>query len=208
MDDTWLIDGPTRAQATFVFAHGAGAPMDSPFMDQIAQGLAAQGVRVVRFEFPYMAERRSTGKRKGPGPATRLIPVFEDVVRRVRSREPLFVGGKSMGGRIATHVADVVGARGVICLGYPFHPPGKPSSLRLENLQALKAPCLIAQGTRDSMGTREDVAGYTLPAHVQVHWLEDGDHSLKPRKKSGFSEAEHLAQAVRWAAAFIEEHRA
>lgn len=206
MDPAWIVEGPAGAAATFVFAHGAGAPMDTPFMNRIASGLVERGIRVVRFEFPYMAERRTTGKRRGPGAATRLIPLFEQVASAARGQGALFVGGKSMGGRIATHVADGLGARGAVCLGYPFHPPGKPDSLRLENLQTLRAPCLIVQGTRDSMGNRDEVAGFVLPERVQVKWLEDGDHSFKPRKSSGHDEGSHLDQAASWAADFIEAH--
>lgn len=206
MSSPYLFDGPERAAATFVFAHGAGAPMDTPFMAAIAHGLAARGVRVVRFEFPYMAARRTTGVKKGPGPALRLLPHFGEVLDAIGSTGALFVGGKSMGGRIATHVADDLGARGVVCLGYPFHPPGKPDALRVENLTALAAPCLVLQGSRDSMGSREEVEGYALPKSLQLAWLEDGDHSFKPRKKSGFTLEAHLSTAVQLAGDFIERH--
>ncbi|RVA23796.1 alpha/beta hydrolase, partial [Mesorhizobium sp. M7D.F.Ca.US.004.03.1.1] len=118
---------------------------------------------------------------------------------------PLIIGGKSMGGRVASMVADEMFAKGeisgLICLGYPFHPPAKPEQLRTKHLAGLKTPTLIFQGTRDEFGTQDEVAGYVLSEGIEIHWLEDGDHDLKPRKSiSGFSTADHLktlAEAVK-----------
>jgi predicted alpha/beta-hydrolase family hydrolase len=111
--------------------------------------------------------------------------------------ERLVIGGKSMGGRFASMVADEAGARALVCLGYPFHPPGQPEKLRVAHLEHLHTPALIIQGTRDPFGTREDVAGYTLSPSIQFLWLEDGDHSFKPRASSGKTERGHLEEAVR-----------
>lgn len=203
MSEELLWNRASPAHATLVLAHGAGAPMDSPFMETVARGLAQQGVSVVRFEFPYMHERRSTGKRSPPNPMPRLEARFREVVACVPREAPLFVGGKSLGSRVATLIADEAAARGVIALGYPFHPPKQPSKLRLAPLQALRAPCLIVQGTRDALGSREEVERYALPANIRVHWLEDGDHSFEPRKASGHTADEHLRAVVASVAAFI-----
>ncbi|MYA54490.1 MAG: hypothetical protein F4X89_13585, partial [Dehalococcoidia bacterium] len=115
------------------------------------------------------------------------------------------IGGKSMGGRIASMVAEEAGVAGVVCFGYPFHPPGKPERLRTAHLEAIATPVLILQGERDTFGRREEVAGYALSEQVRVHWLADGDHGLKPRKASGRTEAENLEEAAREAARFVLE---
>ncbi len=199
----YLIEGPEDAP-TLVLAHGAGAPMDHPWMERMAGLLAEEGVRTVRFEFPYMAERRISGKRPGPNPSRKLEATWREVIDDLGA-EGLVIGGKSMGGRIASMVAEEAGVAGVVCLGYPFHPPGKPERLRTAHLEAIGTPVLILQGERDTFGRREEVAGYALSDSVRVHWLVDGDHGLKPRKASGRTEAEHLAEAAREAARFVAE---
>ena len=118
--------------------------------------------------------------------------------------EGFVIGGKSMGGRIASLVADEVGVRGLVCLGYPFHPPGRPTRTRTQHLEQLETPTLIVQGTRDALGTAEDVAGYELSPKIRVHWLRDGDHSFKPRKKSGRTNQQNLNEAVESIAAFLD----
>jgi len=195
-----LFDGPTDAARTVALAHGAGAPMDSPFMAAFATGLAAHGHRAARFEFPYMAGRRE-GRRRGLDSPRVLRETWLAVVKALGPRG-LVIGGKSLGGRVASMVADEAGVAGLLCLGYPFHPPGRPDKLRTEHLRALKTPTLIVQGTRDSLGAREEVAGYDLSTAIAVHWLEDGDHSFKPRKASGRSEAQNWDEGIAAAAEF------
>ena len=95
--------------------------------------------------------------------------------------------------------------RGCACLGYPFHPPGKPDRLRTEHLKALTVPTLIAQGTRDTMGTREEIEGYGLDGALQLHWLEDGNHDLKPRKASGFTHQQHMESTAVAVAEFVKD---
>lgn len=200
MTEDWLVDGPDDAPATVVLAHGAGAMMDTPFMNTMAAGLAAAGLRVVRFEFPYMAKRRADGKRRGPDRKPALLDSWRAVLTQLGSAGRLIVGGKSMGGRIASELAateaEVFGIAGVACLGYPFHPAGKPDQLRTEHLRAFPLPLLIVQGERDALGARAEVEGYDLDQRIEIVWLPDGDHSFKPRKKSGHTEAENLAVAV------------
>ena len=196
------FDGPSDAPHTVALAHGAGAPMDSPFMEAVADGLARRGLRVARFEFPYMAARRADGRRRPPDREPRLLACWREVADALKDR-PLAIGGKSLGGRMASLIADEVGAKALICLGYPFHPPGKPERLRTAHLEALRTPTLIVQGTRDPFGTREEVTDYALSPAISVHWAEDGDHSLKPRKASGRSEADNLREATQAVADFL-----
>lgn len=174
--------------------------MDSPFMDAIAKLLAERGVLVLRFEFAYMHQRRETGTRRPPDRQPVLLETWRTAFAQAQLRYPdvqhWYIGGKSMGGRMATLVADELAVRGCICLGYPFHPPGKPDNLRIEHLFELATPLLIAQGTRDKLGARDEVASYQLPVSIAWVWLEDGDHDLKPRVRSGFSQADHLAQCA------------
>ena len=198
-----LIDGKKSAARTVVLAHGAGAPMDAPWMTKIAHGLAAHDLRVVRFEFSYMAQRRDSGKRRGPDPPPVLLETWRTVIEQIGNPDHLIIGGKSMGGRIASMVADAEGVAGLLCFSYPFHPAARPEKTRTEHLGALRTPTLILQGTRDPLGNTEDVAGYDLSATIKLHWLEDGDHDLKPRKASGRTHAENLAEAVGAAAAFV-----
>ena len=192
----FLFDGPEDAAVTILLAHGAGAPMDSASMTATAKALAAAGFRVARFEFAYMAARRY-GHRKPPPRADTVNPEYVAAVEALGAKGALIIGGKSMGGRVASMVADELHAAGkiagLLCLGYPFHPPAKPTQLRTKHLADLRTPALICQGTRDEFGTREEVAGYTLSDQIEILWLEDGDHDLKPRKSvSGFSTADHL----------------
>ena len=200
----YLIDGAGDGRPTLVLAHGAGAPMDHPWMDRICTLIAEQGVRTVRFEFPYMAVRRISGKRPGPNPARVLEAIWREVIGELGA-EGLVIGGKSMGGRIASMVAEEAGVAGVVCFGYPFHPPGRPEKMRTAHLEAIQTPVLIVQGERDTFGRPEEVAGYDLSEQVRLHWMGDGDHSLKPRKASGRTEGENLAEAAVEAARFVTE---
>ena len=205
-----LWTGPDDAPV-LVLAHGAGAAMDSPWMDRMAGLLGDRGIRVARFEFAYMAARRS-GTRKPPPRAETVMGEYRDAVGQIVSDAggPVVIGGKSMGGRVASMVADDLHARGevagLVCLGYPFHPPGSPEKLRTAHLERLTTPALICQGTRDPFGTVDEVAGYPLADGIRLLWLEDGEHELKPRTKvSGFTHAQHLATTADAVAAFVRE---
>ncbi len=189
------FDGPDDAALTVALAHGAGAPMDSPFMDCMAAGLARLGWRVARFEFAYMAARRIDGKRRPPSRQDNLLAEWRAVAAELGERN-LVIGGKSLGGRMASLVADDIGVHGLLCLGYPFHPPGKPEKLRTAHLSDLTTPTLIVQGSRDPFGTIEEVTAYGLSPHISLAWMADGDHGFKPRKASGRNEADNLADAV------------
>jgi predicted alpha/beta-hydrolase family hydrolase len=206
-----LIEGPETGPV-LVLAHGAGAGMASPFMTLIAELLAARGIATVRFEFAYMAARRETAKRRPPPKAEKLTTEYEaaiDLVRRRHPGRPLLIGGKSMGGRVASYVADAAFDRGnvagLVCLGYPFHPPGKPEQLRTAHLETLRCPALFAQGERDPFGTRKEVEAMTLAPGIAFHWAGDGDHDLGPRGGKGFTRKGNLAAAADAVAAFAEK---
>ena len=201
-----LHDGPADGPL-LVLAHGAGAPMDSVFMNEMAGLLAGLNVHVVRFEFAYMAARRADGKKRPPSRMPGLIEELQQVMARFDTG-PLFIGGKSMVGRVASLLAadpqlgDQVS--GLICLGYPFHPPGKPESLRTQHLSAIRCPILVVQGERDPFGNLADVAGYELPEQMQIFWSSFGNHDLVPPKRSGLTAHENWSQAAHAVRNFIE----
>jgi predicted alpha/beta-hydrolase family hydrolase len=194
-----LLRNPAQGElsATLVLAHGAGAPMDSPFMDDMAALLAERGISVVRFEFPYMAMRRKDGKRRPPNPQTQLLEYWRQVYAQVRAEVTgkLAIGGKSMGGRMASLLADELGADALVCLGYPFYAAGKPEKPRVVHLAELKTPTLIVQGERDALGDRPTVEAYSLSPSIRLQWLAAADHDLKPLKASGHTHGGHLELA-------------
>ncbi|WP_217626476.1 alpha/beta fold hydrolase [Alloyangia pacifica] len=197
----FLIDGDGPDRPTLLLAHGAGAAMDSDFMARMAALLAREGLRVARFEFGYMAQRRTGGSKRPPPKIELLQQEYRAAIEALACDGPLFIGGKSMGGRVASLIADDLfkagKIAGLVCLGYPFHPTGKPERLRTEHLAALRTPALICQGTRDPFGTREEVTGYALSESIALDWLDDGNHDLKPRKSvSGQSHEDNLARAA------------
>jgi uncharacterized protein len=198
------IDEPEgqASPLTIVLAHGAGAGMDSAFMKDMAHALAAESFRVIRFEFPYMQALRETGKRTRPDSPPVLEETWARVVEQLGEPSRLVIGGKSMGGRIASMVADRLAVQGLVCLGYPFHPAGRPGTLRVDHLRGLSTPTLIVQGYRDTLGSREEIAGYSLSPAIRLVFLVDGDHSFKPRRSSGRSLEQNFQQAVAEIAAF------
>ncbi len=197
------------ARVTLLLAHGAGAPMDSSFMTRIAEGLAARGVAVARFEFGYMAKRRTTGKKFPPPKAETLIPQFRAAIEAVNAAPerigPVVIGGKSMGGRVAAMTAgealtaEVVG---VACLGYPFHGPGRPEEIRLAPLQNGLLPTLVLQGERDEFGSRAEVEALPVGERVRFSWIEDGSHDFGPRGSSPATLKTNIAHACDELAAF------
>jgi uncharacterized protein len=202
-----LITGPAKATARFLCAHGAGAAMTSPFLEAMAKMLSDRDIATLRFEFGYMAARRRGEGRKPPPRAERLMDEYKAVVAAMPAGSgPLLIGGKSMGGRVASLVADELHATGLIaglvCLGYPFHPPNKPDQLRTAHLEHLSCPALIVQGERDPFGGRSEVERYKLSRAIRIHWVGDGDHDLGPRGGSGFTRKGNLAGAADAVAAF------
>lgn len=190
-------DGPVEGPR-LLLAHGAGAGSDSPVMEAMTAALVAVGLGVSRFEFGYMAARRAGGGRRPPPKAETMTDEYREAVAALDHRGPLVIGGKSMGGRVASLIADEAldagHAGGLLCLGYPFHPPQRPDRPRTAHLAALRMPTLICQGTRDPFGGPDEVAGYALSDRIEIAWFEDGDHDLKPRKRvTELGHADHLA---------------
>jgi predicted alpha/beta-hydrolase family hydrolase len=177
-----LWAGPDDA-TTLVLAHSAGAPMDSPWLTTMCGLLADRGIRTARFEFAYMAARRD-GVRRPPLKAELAVGEYRDAVAEVRgsARGPVLIGGKSYGGRVASLIADELGVAGLVCLGYPFHPPQRPEQLRTAHLLTLRTPTLICQGTRDPFGGELEVPGFGLPAAIELRWFA-GDHDVQPRTR-------------------------
>ncbi|MEZ9158888.1 alpha/beta fold hydrolase [Vibrio sp. Evd11] len=198
-----IIDGEDNP-VTFVFAHGAGAGMDHEFMQSVAKGLAFKGIRVIRFNFPYMIKRAEDGKRRPPDRAPKLLEAYQEIIEQVDA-DKLVIGGKSMGGRMASHLSEVDKVAAMACLGFPFHPPGKPEKYKGEHLAELTKPCLILQGERDTFGKREEFADFDLSDSIRVEFIPDGDHSFKPRKSSGYTEQQNIALTVEKLSAFIKE---
>ena len=180
--------GNAPTHATFILAHGAGAGQQSAFIADFARGLSHRGVDVLTFNFLYTERRRRV-----PDRTEKLDACYRAAVAAARlhfGRADVFIGGKSMGGRIATHLAagddaDKLGIRGVVALGYPLHPPGKPQQLRTAHLPRIRVPMLIVQGERDPFGTPAELQPVldAIPADVSVHVVANGDHSLTPSRQ-------------------------
>lgn len=204
-----IINGQA-SENRIIFAHGAGAPMDTDFMNFFAEGLSAdvsekkqKGWQVIRFEFPYMQQRRLNGIKRPPNTQKVLLQSWRDIVNKYPAGSQLVLAGKSMGGRMASLIADECKVDGLIVFGYPFHPPGKPEKTRTDHLQHLQTKTLVLQGERDALGNQADVAGYQLSPQIEVFWLPDGDHSFKPRKKSGFTEQQNWQRALEKSRSFL-----
>ncbi len=208
---TFLINGSDSAKFTLLLAPGAGAPMTNAWMNRMAGLIAEKEIRVVRFDFAYMTARQETGSRKPPPKAETLVTEYEAAVEALAAPSGrIFIGGKSLGGRVASMAAQNLFERGriagLVCLGYPFHPPDKPDQLRTPHLMTLTCPTLIVQGERDPFGGRDEVASYGLPASIAVHWALDGDHDLSGRRSAGASLASNMAEAAALIAQFSEQH--
>ena len=191
-----------------LFAHGAGAGQQSAFMQQFVTSLAHQGVQVLCIDFPYMQQMQESGKRRPPPPIAQTLAQLTEwyALLSPLSALPLWVGGKSMGGRVATLLASEQACPGVVVAGYPFHPPKAPDKLRLNHWPAIDCPLLVLQGERDPFGTRSEVAHYDLPAHALIEWLEDGDHDFKPRRSSGQTQKVLIDEATQIAASFVRAY--
>jgi uncharacterized protein len=201
-----LYDGGASARAMLVLAHGAGAGQHHPWMAAMARGIADSGIDVVTFDFPYVAEGRRV-----PDRAPALESCFRAAIDEARAQDrpgprPLFIGGKSMGGRIATHLggSGLPGLAGIVVLGYPLHPPGRPEAPRVAHLPDIRVPLLVVQGSRDAFGTPEELqpALQRVPAPVTLHVVEGGDHGFRVR---GRPAAETQAAVAATVAAWLQE---
>lgn len=192
---------------TMILAHGAGAPMDSEFMSSLTQCLLELGVSVVRFEFPYMQQRRLDAVRRPPNKTAVLHHEWRRVYQEVRQKVagPIVLAGKSMGGRMASMLADELKPCALVCFGYPFYPARKPEKPRTEHLLDLQTPTLVVQGERDALGCQEEVQHYLLAPSIQIEWMALADHDLKPLKRSGRTQDEYVLQAAHCAVDFIKQ---
>ncbi|WP_411358583.1 alpha/beta family hydrolase [Pseudidiomarina salilacus] len=198
-------DNPQGA-IRIIFAHGAGAGLQSDFMQFFALGLAFHDVDVVRFNFPYWQQFMDSGVRRPPNRMPELEHSMLTVAQQFDDAKPTFLMGKSMGARVAFRVADEVQARGAIALGFPFHPVGKPQQLRVDDLRNQRKQNLIIQGSRDAFGKPAEVATYALPKNLELHWLEHGDHSFEPTKRSGIERRDLWQAAIDRVSDFVQKH--
>lgn len=198
-------------EVVMILAHGAGAPADSVFMEELSARLEDNGIPNVRFEFPYMQKRREDGKKRPPDRQPRLLECFSEVVDQVRrevgTRCLIIVGGKSMGGRMASLLAaERPGIDGVVGFGYPFHAPGKPETWRTGHFGQLSCPMLIVQGTRDPFGKLEEMAGHESELKsIRLCWLDGGNHDFQPLARQKSSQQALINEAAKRAQAFIHE---
>lgn len=199
-----LLAGPKNANTRFIFAHGAGAPMTHEWMELVTAKLVEKHIEVVRFNFDYMDQRMREGTRRPPDRAPKLLACFNEIIDTYHHPN-LIIGGKSMGGRIASMIAAEgrVDIKGLWCLGYPFHAPKKPLGTRMDHFEEITVPTLITQGERDPFGPKTEAGNWSLPAPFRVDWAADGDHGLAPRKKSGKTLEGNLDNAISYAAHFF-----
>lgn len=204
-----------NSNAVFIFAHGAGAGQDSDFMQAIAKRLETNGVKVVLFDFPYMQKMKAENRRRPPDRMPKLIQAYQEKILEViqsldKSQKNIFIAGKSMGGRVASMLASsssvIHSLKGVICLGFPFHPPKSPDKYRGEHLENINLPVMILQGERDPFGTKQEVENFNLSKSVDTYFIADGDHSFKPRVKSGHTLEANYSDTVARIIAFMNEH--
>ena len=214
----YLADTANPPAATLVLAHGAGAPQTHPFMVDAASSLAERALAVLTFNFPYMDARRRV-----PDRTAVLERAWLDVLAHVAGRadlpRPCVIGGKSMGGRMASHVATVphrdggdlaVLPDGLVFLGYPLHPPNRPAQRRDAHLADLICPALFVQGTRDAFGTPQELEPVlaTLGERATLHAIEEGDHSFAVPRASGRSRRDVLDEIWDVVAAWVRQRRA
>jgi len=201
----------SHSKVVLILAHGAGAPADSTFMEELSAALEREGIGTIRFEFPYMQKRRQDGKKRPPDREPVLLEYFSGVIDRVRaelgSGSLLLVGGKSMGGRMASILAsrrdDI---DGVICFGYPFHPPGKLDRWRTAHFRDLNCPILVLQGTRDPFGKPDELEDHQQELEaIDLRWLEGGNHDFQTLKSQPQTQSELIAQAARETRIFVDE---
>lgn len=201
----------SHSKVVLILAHGAGAPADSPFMEELSAALEREGIGTIRFEFPYMQKRRQDGKKRPPDREPVLLEYFSGVIDRVRaelgSGSLILVGGKSMGGRMASILAsrrdDI---DGVICFGYPFHPPGKLDRWRTAHFRDLNCPILVLQGTRDPFGKPDELEDHQQELEaIDLRWLEGGNHDFQTLKSQPQTQSELIAQAARETRILVDE---
>jgi predicted alpha/beta-hydrolase family hydrolase len=201
-----LLLRPDNARACFVFAHGAGAGMSHPFMETVAAGLCDRGIATLRYQFPYMEK----GSKRPDAPDVAHAAVRAAVVEAARCCPglPLIAGGKSFGGRMTSQaqaIAPLANVRGLAFLGFPLHPPGKPSTSRAAHLSGINIPMLFLQGTRDEFAemTLLEPVVTGLGGLASLHVVQEGDHSLHVLARSGRNDREVMKEVLDALSAWI-----
>lgn len=209
----YIENNVSDAKALLVFAHGAGAGMNHQFLESMTKMLNDEGINVIRFNFPYMVTRFEQGSRRPPDRMPKLIDSYIEILKSITTDLPLFICGKSMGGRVGATLmnASISGKlmetiKGAICIGYPFHPQNKPEKLRLAPLQETQKKIIILQGDRDALGSKEEIEQYDISPLCELTYFQDGDHDLKPRVKSGHTHQAHMKSAVKLMSEFIDDN--
>jgi predicted alpha/beta-hydrolase family hydrolase len=191
-----------------VFAHGSGIGMNHEFMQGVAAQMSLKNFTVYLFEFGYMQHIQMTGIKRPPPAVAKLELEFMGLLHELALPNPLIIGGKSLGGRVASLIVERTNAWGWFALGYPFHPQRKPQTLRVAHLLTNHKPGFIVQGSRDALGCYDEVLSYQLPTHIGLSWLADMDHSFKPFKASHYSQIEAIERSVldveQWAQCALE----
>ena len=220
-ENTWLpsVGFYNTPKIAMVIAHGAGAPADSDYMEQMVIALSDVGISSARFEFPYMQQRRFDGRRRPPDRQPGLLDSFVQALKRAKDELPqgcfVMAGGKSMGGRMASLLAQPTSIRkssdssfnsnpltsdlmnAVVCYGYPFHPPGKLDRWRTEHLAHITCPLLIVQGTRDPFGKPAELVTQSAAlANCELCWLEGGNHDFQPLARQTETQNDLIRQAA------------
>lgn len=195
--------------ARLVLAHGAGAGNQHEFMDTLSKSLCESGIEVISFNFDYMVRQYQEQKKRPPDRQDKLLARFElEIQKAAIDNLPLFIAGKSMGGRMATlysgEALDKV--NGVIVYGYPFIPPGKPEKLqqRMAHFAEATTPVLICQGERDTFGNKSLLQDLSMPKQFELEWITSGDHSFKPLKSSGLDSLDNIQRAAALTTSFIK----
>jgi uncharacterized protein len=209
----FLVSGDLR-NPVFLMLHGSGAGCRSDWMTGMARRLCDRNIGVVRADFAWMTRVQQLGRRCPPPAVARLQQELASMIEQMRV--PVVVGGKSLGGRVASMLVADSGfqestvsslIKGCVCLGYPFHPPAQSQRWRTAHFPDIPVPLLLLQGSRDPFGYREEVISRGASHHdlsgVNITWLEDGDHDFKPRKASGLTQGDLLHQAADLTAAFV-----
>jgi predicted alpha/beta-hydrolase family hydrolase len=194
-----LLIAPPEARACYVLAHGAGAGMAHPFMEAMAQGLAASGIATLRYQFPYM--ERGSRRPDTPRLARATVRAAVALAAELAPGLPLLAGGKSFGGRMTSQAQaalPLAGVRGLVFLGFPLHPAKKPSDERAAHLSDVAIPMLFLQGTRDELAERSLLQATVerLGERGTLHWLEHADHSFHVPARSGRTDAQVMAEAI------------
>ena len=199
------FDGPKKAPITIALAPGSGQSYQVEFMAFFAKALGEVGLRVARFDFPYMSERASSNKRRSADPEPVMCETWRQVIRQLGPPEKLFIGGKSHGGRVAGLVADECQVAGLVCIGFPFHATGKSDKYDLVPLDRIQTPTLLLQGEWDTFGDKGEVTSYPLSSQVQVKWIREADHSLQPPKEFKRTREENWTASAKLIGRFVME---